>query len=79
MASGERYCVLVDADSGLPLNYPNLFVTSQVRNVHDSKASMDTALNAIQVLLVFCDKHGIDLVSRFRNRRFFSIQEIDVL
>jgi integrase len=79
MVSGERYCVLVDAHSGLPLHYPNLFVTSQVRNASDSKASMETALNAIQVLLVFCDKHGIDLVSRFRKRHFFSIQEIDAI
>jgi hypothetical protein len=77
MASGERYCVLVGADSGLPLHYPNLFVTSQVRNGSDSKASMETALNAIQVLLVFCDKRGIDLISRFRNRRFFTVQEIE--
>ncbi|MGB9076684.1 MAG: site-specific integrase [Terracidiphilus sp.] len=79
MASGERYSVLVDADSGLPLLYPNLFVTSQVRNGSDSKASMDTALNAIQVLLVFCETNGIDLISRFRGRRFFTVQEIDAI
>lgn len=79
MASGERYCLLVDANSGLPLDYPNLFVTSQVRNGHNSKASMETALNAIQVLLVFCDQNGVDLISRCRNRRFFTIQEIDAI
>ena len=77
MANGERYCVLVDADSGLPLHYPNLFVTSQVRNRSKSKAAMETALNAIQVLLVLCDKRGIDLISRFQSRRFLTVQEID--
>ncbi len=77
MESGERYCLLIDAASGLPLYYPNLFVTSQVRNASLSKAAMETALNAIQVLLRFCSTQGIDLISRFRLRRFMTIPEID--
>jgi len=32
MESGERYCLLIDKNNGLPLFYPNLFLTTQVRN-----------------------------------------------
>jgi integrase len=77
MESGERYCLLVDTASGLPLYYPNLFVTTQVRNRSLSKAAMDTALNSVQVLLGLCKARGIDLESRFQNRQFLTIQELD--
>ncbi|PXV59867.1 hypothetical protein SAMN04487785_101161 [Dyella jiangningensis] len=79
LGSGERYCLLVDPDSGMPLFYPNLFVTTQVRNRSLSVASMDAASAAINVLLTYCTERGIDLESRIRARRFFNPAELDAI
>lgn len=54
MADGERYCLLVEPDSGAPLFHPNLFVTTQVRNRSLSVSAMEAALIAVNVLLTFC-------------------------
>lgn len=64
MADGERYCLLADPTSGAPLFYPNLFVTTQIRNTELSTASMEAALVAINVLLVFCDTRSIEVVNK---------------
>lgn len=79
MGDGERYCLLVDPDTGIPLFHPNLFVTTQVRNRSLSVASMDAALASINVLLTYCVGRGIDLEKRFRGRRFFSPAELDAI
>ena len=79
MRNGERYCLLVNADSGVPLFYPNLFITTQVRNASLSFASMESALSSISVLLKFCDEHEIDLVERLMLGTFFQLNEIDAL
>lgn len=77
MQSGERYCLLVDGTSKLPLYYPNLFVTTQIRNNSLSVAAMETTLSAVNLLLAFCDEHEIDLETRFLQRKFLTIREID--
>jgi integrase len=79
MQSGERFCLLVDKTSGLPLFHPNLFVTTQVRNKSNSVAAMESALSGINVLLSFCDERGINLNVRFLQREFFSLGEMDAI
>ncbi|WP_198401068.1 tyrosine-type recombinase/integrase [Thiomicrospira microaerophila] len=79
MESGERYCLLLEVGSGLPLFYPNLFITTQVRNASLSFASMESALSSISVLLKFCDERQIDLVERLRAGTFFQLNEVDAL
>jgi integrase len=79
LQDGERYCLLVDPDSGMPLFYPNLFVTTQVRNRSLSAASMDAASTAINVLLTYCAGRGIDLESRIRRRHLFNPAELDAI
>ncbi|MBN2866765.1 MAG: site-specific integrase [Thiotrichales bacterium] len=79
MESGERYCLLVESDTGVPLFYPNLFITTQVRNASLSFASMESALSSISVLLKFCNERQIDLVERLRSSTFFQLNEIDAL
>jgi len=77
MASGERYCVLIDQRTGIPLSRPNLFVTTQIRNRSLSLSAMEAALNGIQILLVFCEDRGIDLEGRFLRCEFFRTNELD--
>lgn len=79
MDSGERYCLLVNADSGVPLFYPNLFITTQVRNASLSFASMESALSSMSVLLKFCDERKIELVERLSSGVFFQLSEVDAL
>lgn len=79
MESGERYCLLVESDLGVPLFYPNLFITTQVRNASLSFASMESALSSISVLLKYCDGRQIDLVERLRSGVFLKLNEVDAL
>lgn len=79
MADGERYCLLVDPGSGMPLFYPNLYLATQVRNRSQSVAVMDAASAAINVLLTYCAQRGIDLEKRLRSRRFFNPGELDAI
>jgi len=79
MKSGERSCLLVDKVTGLPLYYPNLYVTTQVRNKSLSVASMESALTSINVLLTFCNERDIDLEARFLRREFFQLNEFDAI
>ncbi|MDX5338014.1 MAG: site-specific integrase [Cyclobacteriaceae bacterium] len=79
MENGERYCLLVESNSGVPLFYPNLFITTQVRNASLSFASMESALSSISVLLKFSDEHEIDLVERIKSGVFLKLNEVDAL
>lgn len=79
MEDGERYCLLIDRDTGMPLYYPNLYVTTQVRNSSMSVAAMESALTGINVLLSFCEQRQIDLVARFLRREYFSLHELDAI
>lgn len=79
MQDGERYCLLIDRGTGMPLYYPNLYVTTQVRNSSKSVAAMESALTGINVLLSFCEQRQIDLVGRFLRREYFSLHELDAI
>jgi len=77
MQSGERYCLLIDRTTGTPLYYPNLYVTTQIRNNGKSVAAMESALGSINVFLSYCDEEGVGLEQRFIQRKFFTLAEID--
>jgi integrase len=77
MESGERYCLLCDRATGMPLFYPNLYVTTQIRNNSLSVSAMKTALTSINVFLSYCDDEELDLEKRFIRRQFFTLSEID--
>ena len=77
--SGERYCMLVEDETGLPPWYPMLFVTTQLRNAARSVATMEAALGAIQLLLEHTDAQGIDLEQRVLKREFLATHEIETL
>ena len=63
----------------MPLYYPNLYVTTQVRNHSNSVATMESALSGIKVLMSFCDESGIDLTERLLKRKFFLYGELDAI
>ena len=77
MPSGERYCLLFEKTSAIPLFYPNLFVTTQVRNNSKSLSAMESALSGVKVLLTFCEEREINLSERFLKRHYFTLGELD--
>lgn len=79
MESGERYCLLVNSFSGTPLFYPNLFVTTQVRNKSLSNSAMEAALSGISVLLRYMDARGEILEDRFCKEIYFQDFELDAI
>ena len=55
MDSGERYCMVVDRASGLPMYYPTLFLTTQIRNREDAFSTMLAAANNLVMLKWFTE------------------------
>lgn len=78
MKSGERYCMLVDG-SGLPLYYPSLYLTTQVRNKSLSFSTMVSTLSGISVLHRFLGERGEDIERRFKKGRYFEESELDAI
>lgn len=79
MNSGERYCLLVDASSSIPLYYPNLFITTQIRNRSLSYSAMEASLGGISVLMRFLDERKESIEVRFLQGRFFDEFEMDAI
>lgn len=80
MDSGERYCLIIDLLSKLPLYYPNLFLATQLRNSKSlSLSSITSAANNLVVFFRFLEHRKIDLEDRILSRKYFEIHELDDL
>ena len=79
MDSGERYCIVVDRSSGLPMYYPTLYLTTQIRNRGDAFSTMMTTASNLVMLLRFVESRGINLEQRFLTKDFFKPYELDDL
>jgi len=78
MESGERYCLLVDS-AGLPMYYPNLYVTTQVRNRSLSYSAMESTLIGVSVLNRYLEERGENLQVRFHEGQFLDESELDAI
>ena len=78
MDSGERYCMVVDRSSCLPVYYPTLFNNPNPQQ-RDAFSTMLAAASNLVVLLRFLDNRGIDLEQRFLTKNFFKPYELDDL
>ncbi|WP_443510094.1 tyrosine-type recombinase/integrase [Psychrobacter faecalis] len=79
MSSGERYCLVIDRITQLPIYHPNLFITTQLRNKSDSFSTMLSAANNIAIFLRFLDDRDINLEERVLCRELFEAHELDDL
>lgn len=79
MDNGERSCLVVDRSTGLPLYYPNLYLTTQLRNRSVAFATIEADASHLVVLLRYLDRRGVDLDARISERRFFKDFELDDL
>lgn len=77
--NGERYCHVVNKNTGEPLYYPNLYITTQIRNRSESISTMEVVAGSLSLFYRFMDQRGIDLTERIRTLQLLSINEVDDL
>lgn len=75
LSEGERVPMLLD-EQGLPLFYPTLFATSQLRNAGAAVNTIRNKLADLVVLMRWEQVHGRDLISEFRGRRFLTVADV---
>jgi integrase len=78
MSNGEMYSILTD-EEGMPLTYPNLFVTINHRNASDASNTCFAVYERIIFLYEICDFLNIDLVQRCLTGDFLSRSEMESL
>lgn len=79
MRSGERFCLLVERQTGVPAFAPNLFLMTQVRNASLSAAALVAYAGHIKVLHDFLAGYHIDIAQRIHNHEFLRDPELDAL
>lgn len=76
--SGERFSILVDG-TGMPLYYPALYVTAEMRGASLSINTINNALSALKAMHAWQDYYGHDLESRFKRSELLLAHEIHSL
>lgn len=77
--SGERFPLLVESATGIPLFYPTLFTVSELRARNLASATLAQALRAILVLNQILEHMHIDLQTRFSQGKVLELDEIDCI
>lgn len=76
LSSGEGYKLLVDANTGIPLYYPSLYVTSQKRGNGHALATVQSTITALKTMYAWLDYFNIDIEGRFINKNLLLQNEI---
>ncbi|WP_289993604.1 site-specific integrase [Photorhabdus laumondii] len=79
MNSGERYCLILNKKTGIPLYYPNLYITTQIRNRSSSISTVELVAGAISLFCNFLYERNINIEQRLRSGVNLSMHEIDAL
>jgi integrase len=75
--SGERFPVLQNKKTGIPLFEPTLFVLNELRSLNRASATLLQATRAVMVALQVLDHLKIDLSARFNEGRVLELGEIE--
>jgi integrase len=78
-ASGERFPMLMNLRTGIPLFDATVFALFQIRGRNRASATIEAVLRALKVLHLFCDQHRIDLTERMRTGQLLEMGELDAL
>jgi integrase len=76
--TGENYSVLLDAD-GLPMPYPNLYLTTHHRNKSDASNTCHAVLEQIRYLYEIFEFMEIDIIQRCMEGDFLTKPELETL
>ncbi|HTR08023.1 MAG TPA: site-specific integrase [Paraburkholderia sp.] len=77
--SGERFPMLVNVCTGVPLFEPTVFALTEFRARNRASATIEQVLRALKVFLLFCDMYQIDLTERMLDGRLLELGELDAL
>ncbi|NIF55524.1 site-specific integrase [Burkholderia sp. Ax-1724] len=77
--SGERFPLLVNLCTGIPLFDPTVFTLTEFRARNRASATIEQVLRALKVFVLFCDAHQIDLANRILDGRLLGLGELDSL
>ncbi|WP_233799921.1 tyrosine-type recombinase/integrase [Paraburkholderia sp. HP33-1] len=78
-ASGERFPLLIDVRTGIPVFDVTAFTLSEFRQVSRASATLEQVVRSCKVWLLFGDDHGVDLYARMREGLFLTMGELDAL
>jgi integrase len=78
-ASGERFPMLIDVSTGIPLFDATSYILSAVRSRNRASATIEAVLRALKVFQLFCDKYGFDLTERMLSGQLLEMGELDEL
>lgn len=79
-ASGERFAMIVDRATGIPLIEPTIFAVTEMRQIGLAHATIEQAMSAIRILILFLISKKIDVRYRIHKEgKFLEINEIEEL
>ena len=79
LSDGERYKLPVNTETGIPLHYPTLYITSQLRGGGQSVSTIQGFITALKVLSRWLDHYSVDIESRFSRKEFLTLHEVESL
>lgn len=79
LASGERFPLIVDRATGVPLYKPTLYALTRLRATNQASATIYQHCLAIMVLTLFLRAKEIDLDERMASGRLLSLPEVESL
>lgn len=79
LESGERLPLLLNADTGIPLFKPTLFIVTELRATNKASATLQQAARSIMVAHQILDYLDVDLDERLADGRMLSVSEIDAM
>ncbi|ECW1407059.1 site-specific integrase [Salmonella enterica] len=77
--SGERYCLIINKETGQPLYYSNLYLTTQIRNRGYSISTIESIAVNIALFYRFLNERNISIENDIIKYRYLSIDNIDRL
>ncbi|MBB5371517.1 MULTISPECIES: hypothetical protein [unclassified Janthinobacterium] len=78
-STGERFVHLIDSDTQLPHFETTVFNMKMLRGRRLASATIEQALRAIKIFLLFCDMRDISLSIRMQQGFSLSTDEVDDL
>ncbi|WKV52169.1 tyrosine-type recombinase/integrase [Dickeya fangzhongdai] len=77
--SGERYCLIMNKETGQPLYYSNLYLTTQIRNRGYSISTIESIAVNIALFYRFLNERNISIENDIIQYKYLSNADIDRL
>lgn len=76
---GERFSIMIDSKTKIPLYYPNLFITTQIRGEGCAANTCDKYLRTLQIFLEFEYENNFIVSRGLKKFNYLNIYEVDNL